>query len=206
MTPTSPPRRSRAQKTRRQKTESSHGVHVVVLLGGGIDSTVLLDMYNRAGSSITGLHYDYGQKALGGERRALRKIAAYFAVPVRWRKLAIPIASRGDEYLGRNAIFVLAAAAEVGNQTLRIGLGLHDLSPFYDCTRHFVNSMQSLLDGYFGGRVVLDAPLLAMTKAEIVTYARDRRVPLEATFSCNRGPIRPCGICPSCLDRRALGV
>src|SRR2546428_3710993 len=64
---------------------------LVALLGGGIDSTVMLSLYRQKGTPIVGIHYDYGQKALNGERRAIRKIARRYSVPVRWRRLEVPI-------------------------------------------------------------------------------------------------------------------
>jgi 7-cyano-7-deazaguanine synthase len=69
-----------------------------------------------------------------------------------------------------------------------------------------LDSMQGLLDGYFNGTVVLEAPLIGSTKAEVVAYGRRHHVPLGATFSCTRAAVRPCGKCPSCLDRLVLGV
>ena len=190
----------------KRKAHSFHRPMLVALLGGGIDSTVMLSLYRQKGTPIVGIHYDYGQKALNGERRAVRKIARRYGVPVRWRRLEVPIKKRGDEYLDRNALFVLAAAAEFGLKPLRIGLGAHARSPYYDCTRHFIESMQNLLDGYFNGAVVVETPLIGSTKAEIVAYGRRHRVPLSATFSCTRAAVHPCGRCPSCIDRAVLGV
>src|SRR3990172_6247354 len=179
---------------------------VVVLVGGGIDSTVLLSIYRREKVPIIGVHYDYGQKALRGELRSIRRVSHFYKVPMRWRRLTIPVHARGDEYLGRNALFILAAAAEFGISSVRIGIGAHARSPYYDFSRHFFDSMQGVLDGYFDGKVVLEAPLISFSKAEVVAYGRRHRVPLDVTFSCTRGTSLPCGLCPSCLDRRVLGV
>ena len=179
---------------------------VILLLGGGIDSTVMVDMYSKRKTPFIGIHYDYGQKALLGERKSIRLISDLYRFKYLMRSLNVPVASRGDEFLARNALFILSAAAEFGSRPTRIAFGAHLMSPYYDCSPRFVDSIQSILEGYFSGTVVLEAPLLAFTKAEIVAYAKKRRIPLKATFSCTRASRTPCSHCPSCLDRRALGV
>lgn len=188
------------------KEKSKRKTLLVLLLGGGIDSTVMVDMYTKRKMQIIGVHYDYGQKALVGERRSIRLISDLYGFEYLRRSLTVPVSSRDDEYLARNALFILAAAAEFGGQPTRIAFGAHLMSPYYDCSPRFVESIQSILDGYFLGTVVLEAPLLEFTKAEVVAYAKKRRIPLNATFSCTRASKTPCGHCPSCLDRRALGV
>jgi 7-cyano-7-deazaguanine synthase len=46
------------------------------------------------------------------------------------------------------------------------------------------------------------APLIGMTKADIVRAAEVHRAPVELTWSCYRGGRRPCGTCESCVLRR----
>lgn len=179
---------------------------VVVLMGGGVDSTVLVDMYHKRRTRMIGVHYNYGQRSLIGERRAVAFISKLYGVKLLRRSLSVPFSSRGDEFIGRNALLIMAAAAEFGTKPIRIAFGAHSMSPYYDCSARFIESIQSILDGYFSGTVVLEAPLLGFKKAEIAGYAKKRKVPLNATFSCTRASSKPCGKCPSCLDRRALGV
>lgn len=179
---------------------------VVVLLGGGLDSSVVLQLVWRRSSRVICLHYDYGQPALEGERRAIARICRGYRIKPYWRVLPQNFVKNGDEYECRNALFVLAAAAEFGDRPLQIMLGAHAGSSYYDCTPRFLESMQSLLDGYFDGRVILEAPLIRFRKSDIVAYGRRAGVPLSLTYSCTRRGDRPCGSCPSCLDRRALNV
>lgn len=179
---------------------------VALLVGGGVDSSVLADMYSRRGTGLFGVHYDYGQEALPGERQAARRIARKYKFRLRLRRLSVPVSKRGDEFLARNALMILGAAAEFGTRPVRISFGAHAHSQYFDCSQRFIETMQRVLDGYFEGRVILEAPLLTFNKSDIVAYARRRRVPIAATFSCTRAARTPCGKCPSCLDRRALGI
>jgi 7-cyano-7-deazaguanine synthase len=54
--------------------------------------------------------------------------------------------------------------------------------------------------------VQLDAPFAHATKQEVYELCRAHRVPLAMTYSCERRSRRPCGKCPSCIDRRRLGL
>jgi 7-cyano-7-deazaguanine synthase len=120
--------------------------------------------------------------------------------------MTLDVSSRGDEYLCRNALLILSAAAEFGGKPLRIALGAHAQAHYYDCSSLFFDEMRRLLDGYFQGQVSLETPLLTFNKADIVAYARRFHVPVSMTYSCTRAALKPCGECPSCLDRKALGI
>ena len=61
--------------------------------------------------------------------------------------------------------------------------------------------MKKLISGYSEGAVQLDFPLFEMTKDEIITYSKLHNVPIESTYSCQIGTDKPCGKCPSCIER-----
>lgn len=86
----------------------------------------------------------------------------------------------------------------------KIAIGVHSGVPYYDSTEMFIADSLNILDGYFNGTVLLDAPFLSFTKHQIYEYCIENNVPLELTYSCERGNMLPCGICPSCKDRRLL--
>lgn len=179
---------------------------VVVLAGGGIDSSVLMAMRRDEGEHTIAVHYDYGQGPAAAELQAVRYMGRLVGIRTTSRRLPVKLVQRKDEYMGRNALFVLAAAAEFSAQPIRIWLGAHAGSSHWDCTQGFTQSMQRVLDGYHDGTVTLQAPLQDMMKAEVVAVAHRMKLPLSRTFSCLQGPRRPCGECASCLDRKVLRV
>lgn len=71
-----------------------------------------------------------------------------------------------------------------------------------DCTPEFIGAMANAL--YIGtyGAVRLHAPLMNMTKQEIVKRADALIVPLADTWSCYKGGEKHCGVCPTCRSRR----
>jgi 7-cyano-7-deazaguanine synthase len=182
------------------------GPLVLVLLSGGIDSAATLAVYRRQMAEVSAVHFDYGQPARRSEWEAAEAIAGHYGVPITRIRLGVRPRVRDGEFFGRNALFVLAAAATVGQGPLVIAAGLHTASPYYDTTSAFVGDLQRILDGYAGGSVTFAAPFLETTKKDIVQYARRHRVPLRLTYSCERRNAPPCGACFSCLDRKDLRV
>ena len=175
----------------------------IVLWSGGIDSTALIAKYRRL-RRVTAVHVDYGQPAANHEKRAVRRLAIKLRVRPRFLKFTPRLPRRGWEFLGRNQILVLVALIAAPFRPATVVLGIHQGSPYYDATERFAKDMQQILDGYFGGTVRLATPFSKLSKQEVVALARARDVPLEMTYSCQRGTAKPCRRCPSCKDREVL--
>lgn len=116
----------------------------------------------------------------------------------------------------RNTVFLslaLGLAEVVGAERLVIGANAVDYSGYPDCRGPYLRAFERLADlataaGVEGrARFRIEAPLLELTKAEIVTLGRDLDAPLELTHSCY-DPVRrgeewlACGRCESCHFRR----
>jgi 7-cyano-7-deazaguanine synthase len=56
--------------------------------------------------------------------------------------------------------------------------------------------------GVEGDPIRIHAPLLEMTKAQIIEKGQELGVPFGLTWSCYRGGAKACGRCDSCLLRR----
>jgi len=109
----------------------------------------------------------------------------------------------------RNIIFLSIAASVAesrGAGAVFIAANSVDFSGYPDCTPEFLAAFQATLDigtkaGKEGRGVKVEAPVLRMTKAEIVREAVRLRVPLELTWSCYVGGAKACGRCDSCVLR-----
>ena len=112
----------------------------------------------------------------------------------------------------RNTIFlsVALAYAEVLNATkIFFGANFLDYSGYPDCRPEFIQAFMEVAKqgtrlGQEGHHVEIMAPLLFMTKREIIQKGQELRVPFQLTSSCYQpGPDhRPCGHCDSCLIRK----
>lgn len=109
----------------------------------------------------------------------------------------------------RNIIFLSIAASVAesrGANAVFIAANSVDFSGYPDCTPGFLAAFQATLDigtkaGKEGRGIKVEAPVLRMTKAEIVREAVRLGVPLELTWSCYIGGAKACGRCDSCILR-----
>jgi 7-cyano-7-deazaguanine synthase len=111
---------------------------------------------------------------------------------------------------GRNLIFLsfATAYAEVTDANdLFIGINALDFSGYPDCRPEFIEAFTNTANlatkaGTQDGRQLhIHAPLIQMTKAQIVARGLALGVPYELTWSCYEGGERACGTCDSCLLR-----
>lgn len=203
----------------------------VVLLSGGLDSATALYWARARGYEARGLLFDYGQRHDRELRSAMALCQRLhidfelvrFSLP--WRGSSLLDASRPlphprsraeigrrvpSTYVpGRNAIFLAfgASYAEAeGCGAVVIGANALDYSGYPDCRPDFIRAMARAVTlgtraGREGRPVRIMAPLLKLTKSQIVTLGLRLGVPYELTWSCYQGGRQPCGACDSCLLR-----
>jgi 7-cyano-7-deazaguanine synthase len=112
---------------------------------------------------------------------------------------------------GRNLIFLSLAAAYAeaeGASVIFFGANVLDYSGYPDCRPEFIRAFEAAANigtkaGAEGGRLRVHAPLLEMSKAEIIRTGIRLGAPLHLTHSCY-DPVGDlaCGRCDSCLIRR----
>lgn len=197
-TATLPPRYKIVVMVKRQ------GRNVVVLLSGGADSAALLSLYKEDAFRVRAVHVQYGQLAAAREFAAASRIAKHYDVPLKTVRCTGFMKFREGLLLGRNAFLLMAAVLAVDQTPSLVALGVHRGSRYYDCSPGFIKAMQRVLDGYTDGALRVAAPFLAWEKAQIWAFCRRYDVPVDQTYSCERGLKRPCGRCLSCKDLERL--
>jgi 7-cyano-7-deazaguanine synthase len=197
-----------------------------------MDSLAAAGVARRDGFRLALAHFNYGQRTEEAELRAFKKIADFFEVPPEFRLVGhtnifslvrgsaltdasaeIPTADLERKEVPptyvpfRNAILLSMAVAWA--ETLKAsavyyGAVSADSSGYPDCRPSFVNAFNQLVsEGTEAGPdLVVRAPLVDMTKAQIVRLASDLGLPLEASWSCYARNDRACGACDSCALRR----
>ncbi len=111
----------------------------------------------------------------------------------------------------RNTVFLslaLAYAEVLGAFDIFVGANAVDYSGYPDCRPDYLNAFATMADlatkaGMEGGRFRIHAPLIAMTKAEIIRTGQKLGVDYAITHSCY-DPVgdRACGKCDSCMLRK----
>ncbi|MGH9417557.1 MAG: 7-cyano-7-deazaguanine synthase QueC [Terriglobales bacterium] len=201
----------------------------VVLVSGGMDSCVCATLAVRDFDPVF-LHADYGQRTAAREQQAFNDIAGFFRVQRRlittlpiFRQIGgsaltdanLPVPTSGVDPSAIPATYVpfrnahlLAAAvswAEVlGAETVMIGAVAPDSSGYPDCRPAYYEAFNALLQvGTRSGRVQVAAPLLHLSKADIVRLGLELNAPFPLSWSCYQNSGLACGRCDSCRLRRS---
>ncbi len=203
----------------------------VVLLSGGLDSATVLALAREQGLECYTLSLDYGQRHRA-ELEAAAQVSRHLGA-VEHRVMEIPIGALGGSALtdadieipedggagipityvpARNTVFLslaLAWAEVLAADVIVIGVTAVDYSGYPDCRPEFIEAFQSLAalatkQGVEGRPVTIEAPLVALAKAEIIRQGTAAGVSYALTVSCYRADEqgRACGHCDACRFRR----
>lgn len=194
----------RQRRTRRIKKPT--GRSALVLASGGIDSTACIHLLQQRGLEVSALFVDFGQAARIRERTALKRVCRKLYSRFQEITVVAPRRYGPGEVVGRNAFLIFTALMYARPPQGAIALGIHAGTPYFDCSAAFLTSVSRLVEDCTNSQNQVVAPFLTWSKADIVTYACDEGLPIDLTYSCERGRARPCGQCLSCRDRRMLGV
>jgi 7-cyano-7-deazaguanine synthase len=110
-----------------------------------------------------------------------------------------------DVYIdGRNVVLLAKASVYLARAGLsRVLIGPLAGNPFPDATPEFFSAMSRALSLGLGATLTIDAPLAAMTKADVIGLGSSLGVPFELTLSCMQpGDRLHCGRCSKCRERR----
>jgi len=208
-------------------------VRAVILLSGGLDSYTAAAIAKSEGFSLNALTVAYGQRhareldaaravarALGVERHVevgidLRAIGGSSltsdaGVP-RDRDVNTTTDIPSTYVPARNTVFLALAlgwAEVLDSRDIFIGVNALDYSGYPDCRPEFIRAFESVAAvatraGVEGARFRVHAPLIHLTKADIIRRGAALGLDYGLTHSCyDPGPSgAPCGRCDSCQLR-----
>lgn len=203
----------------------------VILFSGGLDSTTCLALAKSEGFDCYALSFDYGQKHkieldVAKKMAALMDVKEHKIVTLNFGSLnsaltdpqidvhdyqessAIP-----STYVpARNTIFLsigLGFAEMLDATDIFIGANDVDYSGYPDCRPEYLQAFEKLANlatkaGIEGAHYKIHAPLLRLTKSEIIQRGIKLGVNYAETLSCYRADAkgRACGKCDSCIYRK----
>ncbi len=203
----------------------------VVLLSGGLDSTIAMYLAKSKGFEVHALSFNYGQKhnkelEMAKTSAAILPVEKHIIIPLPmhvWGGSALTdtslVIEDGDinrtdipnTYVpARNMVFLSIAASyaeSIESQDIFIGVSQLDYSGYVDCREDFIKAMENAINK---GTVMaveknklikIHTPFINITKAEEIKLGRELGVNFDLTWSCYRGGVSPCGKCDSCLLR-----
>ena len=195
----------------------------VILLSGGIDSTVLLADRVHAGDDCRTITFNYGQRNAHQETDAADWIARHYGIQPQIINLPIYI-SESSALIGpgnipdthaeepdtttvpaRNLVMLAIGAAiadQIGANAVMFGANDDDAAGYLDCRHRFVTALDDAVNLGTSNGVTICAPYLSWTKTHIVKRGIELNAPLHMTYSCYRGKPIPCGHCGACQSRQ----
>jgi 7-cyano-7-deazaguanine synthase len=204
----------------------------VVLVSGGLDSATVLAMAVAGGWRCHALSVDYGQRhraelaaaaqvarALGAveHRVASIDLGVFGGSALTDPSIAVPTGPTPGipvTYVpARNTIFLalaLAHAEVTSSDAVFTGVNAVDYSGYPDCRPEFMAAFERLANlatrrAVEGAPIAIEAPIIAMGKAEIVRHGHELGVDFALTVSCYNADHagRACARCDACRFRRA---
>lgn len=205
----------------------------VVLLSGGLDSATTLAICVREGFEPYALSFEYGQRqnievlaakrvavSLGAHEHRIAEIdLRVFGGSALTDEIPVPKDRDAKDANGipityvpaRNTIFLsyaLAWCEVLCAADIFIGANAVDYSGYPDCRPEFISAFEALAGvatkaGVEGARFRVHAPLLAMSKAQIIETGTELGVDFSLTHSCYdpTPDLLACGQCDSCRIR-----
>jgi len=202
----------------------------VVLVSGGLDSSTVLAMALEQGYECYTLSFDYGQRHRS-ELEAAARVSNLMQV-VEHKVVTLDLAAIGGSALtdidiavpesetegipvtyvpARNTVFLSIAlgwAEVLGAGKIFLGVNAVDYSGYPDCRPEFIARFEAMANvatraGVEGHSLEVIAPLINMTKADIIRFGLDLGVDYSQTVSCYQANLEglACGKCDSCRLR-----
>ena len=203
----------------------------VVLLSGGLDSVTALAMAREQGFECYTLSFNYGQRHHAELNAA--KILSRQNGAIDHKVIDIDLSAIGGSALtdsnialpeqyeagipvtyvpARNTVFLSIAlgwAEVLSAHAIFVGVNAVDYSGYPDCRPEFVSAFEQLANlatkaGAEGQTLTVKAPLMAMTKADIIQQGLRLGIDYSQTVSCYQADLdgKACGKCDSCRFRR----
>jgi 7-cyano-7-deazaguanine synthase len=205
--------------------------NVVVLLSGGLDSATVLAMARAQNLNCYALSVDYGQrhhseliaakqvaKSLGAQEFRIVKIdlTGFGGSALTDQNIAVPqqpsVGIPVTYVPARNTIMLslaLAWAETLNAQDIFIGVNAVDYSGYPDCRPAYIQAFETMANlatksAIEGKRLTIHAPLLHLSKSEIIQKGHALGVNYAQTTSCYQADEQghACGTCDSCRLRR----
>ena len=208
------------------------GERAIVLLSGGLDSATVLAIARARQFECLALSVDYGQRHRA-ELAAAERLAGSLGAKEH-RVMRVDLAGIGGSALtdfqmpvpenagagipatyvpARNTLFLslaLAWAEVAGASDIFVGVNAVDYSGYPDCRPAFIDGFERLARlatkaGIEGAKFKIHAPLIEMSKAQIIAEGTRLGVDFASTVSCYQADAlgHACGKCDSCRLRAA---
>jgi 7-cyano-7-deazaguanine synthase len=192
----------------------------IILLSGGLDSTVSATIAKKRTKPIFALTFDYGQRSAKMEILASRKICR--ALKIKHKVVKLPFFKEFKKLVmlkskkldtkkfnrlkdiwipNRNGLFINIAACYAeyfGADLIITGFNREEARQFPDNTPQFVSAINKSLSYSTLKKIKVKSYVEKLSKKEIYELGLKYKAPLKHIYSCYLGGKTMCGKCASC--------
>jgi len=200
----------------------------IILLSGGLDSTVSATIAKRKTEPIFALIFDYGQRSAKMEILASKKICK--ALKIKHKVVKIPFFNEFKKLVmiqskkvntkkfsrlkdiwipNRNGLFINIAACYAeyfGADLIIAGFNREEARQFPDNTPQFIRAINKSLNYSALKKIKVKSYVEKLSKKEIYRLGLKYKSPLKYIYSCYLGGKKMCGKCASCRRLKKLGL
>ena len=204
----------------------------LVLLSGGLDSSVVLSVCQDKGYDIYAISFDYGQRHKVELEYAKFQATFFNCISHEVFKMEfyggsaltddIKVPKNRDSHSmskdipvtyvpSRNIVFLSFASgyAECHDiDNIFLGVNAIDYSGYPDCRKNFIDNFEKLINkstkkGLEGSKFKINTPLINLSKKDIIKLGHKNGVDFSMTSSCYSPKLKKnCGVCDSCILRK----
>jgi len=108
-----------------------------------------------------------------------------------------------EYFPGRNLLLLtIAASIAQENKIHQIIFGvIKSRRIFPDCSIEFFKNFENIVKLALNFEITINLPVIDYTKDEIFLYCKDHNLPVDISYSCQKGGTEHCLKCPSCIER-----
>ncbi|MBX7155658.1 MAG: 7-cyano-7-deazaguanine synthase QueC [Candidatus Kapaibacterium sp.] len=201
----------------------------IVLLSGGMDSTVCTAIAHAQSEEVAALHVNYGQRTQARELQAFHDVCNYYSITKRLIVDISHLAAIGGSSLtdstitiepanldrkdiptsyvpfrNANILAIATSWAEVIHANkLYIGAVQDDSSGYPDCREEFFQAFQNVINTGTkpDTHISIETPIIHFDKSQIVQKGLALQAPFQLSWSCYKSEDVACGNCDSCALR-----
>ncbi|WP_371803065.1 7-cyano-7-deazaguanine synthase [Candidatus Lokiarchaeum ossiferum] len=187
---------------------------ILVLISGGIDSFVLLNLLKKNNFSPICVFIDYGQLSAKREYKSFKNICRYESIrniqKIEVKNFGKHINSglikktiKNDYFPARNLLLISLISPFLEKYKCNhISLGIINSTRYFsDCSQDFFMSLSDTLSSILNKKITIITPIYNFTKVDIFRYAEKYELPISLSYSCQKGTNSHCKKCPSCIER-----
>lgn len=191
----------------------------LLLLSGGLDSTIAAYWLKEQGYIIEALYFDFGLKQMNSERDCAVSIAKQLGIKIKIVETPLPsealriiLPYENNDYaqlmgdMVNMCIMAATFAVISGIDSIILGLNTDNKKVHPALHTRFFRLLEKLTSLWIDNNLKFLVPFIDKDKLSIMRIGVELGVPFKSTWSCSANVDKHCGKCSDCLSRKEVFI